>query len=157
MNEELYQYTECGLDFIYLRNGFIVDEDSEYGRVYSVLDAKELHKVIACEIAKSPRPLSGQEIRFLRKEMNLSQKRLADILDVTEQTVARWEKEENKMSKADQLVLRSYYLERECNGQLKDLIDRLAELDTQYNMAVLQFEKLEKEKANIWRVARTAA
>lgn len=36
-------------------------------------------------------PLSGMEIRFLRKALGLTQQALADVLGVFRETVARWE------------------------------------------------------------------
>ncbi|MBM3451491.1 MAG: helix-turn-helix domain-containing protein, partial [Armatimonadetes bacterium] len=38
-----------------------------------------------------PVRLTGAELRFLRRELNLSQRRLAELLGVEEQTVSLWE------------------------------------------------------------------
>jgi len=42
--------------------------------------------------------MKGAELRRLRKRMKLTQKELASKLGVTENTVARWERDEVKIS-----------------------------------------------------------
>lgn len=88
----LYHYTECGLDNIYLVNGFQEHEmpDGELG--VSISDIDKLHLAITKNIIKSNNQLKGREIKFLRSELTLSQKGLADLLGKDVQTVARWEK-----------------------------------------------------------------
>jgi DNA-binding transcriptional regulator YiaG len=43
-------------------------------------------------------PMKGAELRRLRKRMKLTQKELGEKLGVTENTVARWERDEVKIS-----------------------------------------------------------
>lgn len=42
--------------------------------------------------------MKGQELRRLRTRMKLTQEQLAEKLGVTENTVARWERDEVKIS-----------------------------------------------------------
>ena len=85
-----YHYTGCGLDYVYLANGFR-RQKTPYGSGVSITDADGLHKAIARHIVSSPPRLRGQEIRFLRSMLDVSQAGLGDILGVSRATVARWE------------------------------------------------------------------
>ena len=137
----MYHYKECGLNNVFLKNGYEIEDDQEYGDLFSVMDIEGLHRAIGCEIAKAPRALTGSEIKFLRKELDLSQKRVASMLGVKELTVGRWERDETAMSRGNELLLRAYYLEVQCgDGQLKDLIEELAKMDTQARMTRLEME-----------------
>lgn len=99
---EPLHYTQCGLDNIYLVNGFHRREVA--GETYiAVKDAEDLHASIALCLARK-KVLSGQEIRFLRKHLEYTQKDLGDHLGVSDQMIARYEKDRNTMdSSADGL------------------------------------------------------
>lgn len=128
----MYHYTECGLDNVYLANGFKVHE-TEYGTGVSIENTQGLHEAIARDIVESPHEMTGAEFRFLRIELDLSQRRLGELLNADEQSVRRWEKARNKPVKgAAERMLRSYYLACvDGDGEIKRLIERLAELDSQ--------------------------
>lgn len=54
-------------------------------------DMPGLVAAVSVARAKEPLKLNGQEIRFLRKAIGLTAKELAGDLDVSEETVSRWE------------------------------------------------------------------
>ena len=56
--------------------------------------------------AKMPEKLSGREIVFMRKSLELSGKELASILEVTPETVSRWENDKAPMNPAHEKMLR---------------------------------------------------
>ena len=60
---EGFHYTACGLDYVYLQNGYKV-HDTKHGKGVSVKDAQGLHHAIARAIICSPYHLRGQEVRF---------------------------------------------------------------------------------------------
>ena len=99
-----YHYTECGLDDVYLLSGY--DKDvSEYGETVSVRHADELHKEIGKFLVENKKILNGKELRFLRKEMDLTQAELGKLLGLTDQAVARWEKDKTDITgPADYLI-----------------------------------------------------
>ncbi|WP_459614957.1 helix-turn-helix domain-containing protein [Bordetella sp. 2513F-2] len=125
----MYHYTECGLRNVWLANGYTVREfDGE--EAISIDDADELHRVIGRSLACKPR-LTGLELRFLRKELGLSQRRLAEMLGTTEQTVSLWERRGRMPTGLDRLF-RALYLEHlDGNVKIQAMIDRLIELDRQ--------------------------
>lgn len=107
--KEPIQYTMCGLDDIYLCGGYdLVESDYGPGLVVHHMDA--LHRAIGMYLTQSKKTLDGKEIRFLRHQMDLTQAQLGDILRVTDQTVARWEKGEVPIGGPEDLLLRILYL-----------------------------------------------
>lgn len=54
-------------------------------------DMPGLVAAVSVARAKEPLKLGGQEIRFLRKSVGLTAKELASDLDVSDETVSRWE------------------------------------------------------------------
>ncbi|OLL32835.1 transcriptional regulator [Burkholderia sp. SRS-W-2-2016] len=123
----MYHYTETGLQNVWLANGYHVRKTS-YGEAVSIEDADGLHRAIGRKLA-CKNQLTGAEFRFLRKELDLSQHRLADLLGTTEQTVALWERK-GKIPKTADRMFRALYLEAiDGNVRLKDMIERVANLD----------------------------
>ena len=105
-----YHYRECGLDNVYLVNGFTVDEED--GEEYvSIDDIHGLHRLIAKQIVDKTTAMTGAEYRFLRIEMNLSQKTIGELFGVDAQTVARWEKGKNEQPKMVDVLIRDVYNE----------------------------------------------
>src|SRR5690606_8297361 len=86
----MYHYTESGLRNVWLANGYKIRNVGGEDAV-AIHDVDQLHQVIGRSLARKPH-LTGTEFRFLRKEMGLSQKRLADMLGSSEQTVSLWER-----------------------------------------------------------------
>ena len=123
-----YHYLESGLPNIWLKNGFVVEKDSEYGDLVSFHDVDGLHRVIGRAIANKPR-LTGSEVRFLRKAMGLSQRGLGELLGVGDQAVALWEKRGRVPKTADRM-LRLIYLEHaEGTTPIAETIRRINDLD----------------------------
>lgn len=91
-NHPPYHYAMCGLDDVYLSNGFEITTTDD-GEAVTIANIDGLHDAIAMHIVKMERPLRPREFRFLRKEMNLTQEQLANKLGVDGQTIARYEKD----------------------------------------------------------------
>jgi putative transcriptional regulator len=104
-----YHYVECGLDNIYLLNGFTFDEcDGE--EYVSIENVDGLWKAIGLNIVTKKKMMSPKEIRFLRGQMDMTQSELAAMLRVDDQTVARWEKGRVRLPGPADLALRCSYL-----------------------------------------------
>jgi DNA-binding transcriptional regulator YiaG len=88
-----YQYTECGLDNVFIENmDVLVDDAGE--EVYEIENIVGLHHAIAHCIVQHRHGISGTELRFLRTEMGLTQAELAAHLHKEPLTVGRWERGE---------------------------------------------------------------
>jgi DNA-binding transcriptional regulator YiaG len=123
-------YTACGLDDVYLLSGYEVEKTSE-GEGISIKKLELLHKAIGCSLVKEKKVLSGKELRFLRKQMDLSQAELGALVGLTSQQVARWEKGESEISGAADVVLRLLYIEHAGGAiNMRDLVERLNEMDS---------------------------
>lgn len=127
---EGYHYTGCGLDYVYLLNGYTVHE-TPHGKGVSIKDARQLHERIALDIISGPHPLRGQEVRFLRGMLKLSQEGLARVLRQRRGSVARWEAEpDKKIPGAAESALRMFYaLKVGGHGIAEKLVDLLQDVD----------------------------
>jgi DNA-binding transcriptional regulator YiaG len=129
-NTQPLHYPQCGLDDVYLMNGYTI-ENTEDGPVLSVRNLDSLHKVIGQYLATEKKVLNGKEIRYLRKHMDLTQAELGRLLRVSDQQVARWEKEQSAMPGPADGLLRSLYIEGICEKGVKvrRLLEALEEFD----------------------------
>jgi putative transcriptional regulator len=144
-----YHYIDSGLDNIYLENGYTVHQ-TPYGEGVSIQDLDGLQTAIANWLVSLPKPLIGAELRFLRLEMERTQRDLANVLGESEQTVRRWEKDRNKplRGSADRL-LRVFYSEyAHGDGTIRKIVDYLAKLN-QIEQVMGCFEDTETG----WKVA----
>lgn len=126
-------YRACGLDGIYLHNGYKIDEhDGE--QHMAVTNMEGLHQAIGRHLVIHRKGLAPKEIRFLRNTMNLTQAELAERLGNNAQSVARWEKGECEMPGTAEKLLRAVYLaslmdDNELSVLREFLNSRLDELD----------------------------
>lgn len=147
-----YQYKESGLDYVWLENGFTIEDHPNYGQLVSIQNVRELHDQIGLWLATLPRRLTGAEFKFLRTELDNSQRVLACLLGVGEQSIRLWEKNRNKPvgNQAAERLLRVIYVEYlKPDSQLKPMIERITNLDA--NLAATE---LHLANANMkWKLA----
>ena len=102
-------YRACGLDGIYLLNGYATEEyDGE--EYLSVTKMEELHQAIGRHLVMCRKGLAPKEIRFLRNTMGLTQEELAERLGNNAQSVARWEKGECEVPGPSEKLLRLIFI-----------------------------------------------
>ena len=103
-------FTACGLDNVFLGSGYdVVDTPEGHGVRIRNLDA--LHCAIGEYLAAHKKTLDGKELRFLRKQMELTQVQLGDLVGLSSQQVARWEKDQCDISGAAESLLRVLFME----------------------------------------------
>ncbi|MBA2591155.1 MAG: helix-turn-helix domain-containing protein [Gammaproteobacteria bacterium] len=143
----MYHYTGCGLRNIWLRNGFTV-RDTAYGKALAIHDLEGLHRTIGLYLVDRKPDLSGAEVRFLRKELDMPQKRLAEFLGVSENSVRGWENDRGAISRPAEHMLRILYREHVAgDGSVRGFVERLAELDRRGHAKKLELE----DTATGWR------
>ena len=110
-NPDLHHYVESGLDYVWLAGGF-VREETTYGPTVMVENATELDRAIAEVVVRHRRHLTGQEVRFLRGLMDLTQEELGKLLGKKDdQSVARWERSKTNIPPTEDRALRQVFLE----------------------------------------------
>lgn len=124
-----FLYKGCGLDDVWLISGYDVEEiDGDQAVVIRNLDG--LHRAIGKSLVLGKKILNGKEIRFLRKQMDLTQSELARLVGCDAQQIARYEKGENKMPGPTDRLVRMLY-EEQIGGHVavRDVLKALDELD----------------------------
>ena len=154
MIDDKYHYTECGLDYVYLLNGFEVVETPQ-GSTISIRNIDALHRAIGEFLCDQNAGLGGKEIRFLRSEMEMSQQTFAHLFSVDERTVSRWETEAINMPKQADALLRLLYEEHANlgNGSIKDILERIADLEDEIDRTherLFQLHAREHEESEVW-------
>ncbi len=101
----VYHYTECGLNNVYVEVTALC-KDHASGDMVTIPAIGQLHQVIAEGIVTHPAKMTGQELRFLRSEMGLTQAQMAKFLKVTLLTVSRWERNETPVKDTAEMLVR---------------------------------------------------
>ena len=138
----MHRYVESGLDNIYLENGYRIHR-TPYGEGISIQDTEGLNRAIGRWLVSLPKPLTGAKLRFLRLEMEATQKDLASILGTTEQTLRLWEKHRKKAmpGPADRL-LRALYLEYTGKDEsVRKMLEKLAKFDQKERRSKVRFRE----------------
>ncbi|ENK4556612.1 helix-turn-helix domain-containing protein [Yersinia enterocolitica] len=145
----MYHYTESGLTTVWLANGYHYDVIN--GEQFtSIDDVDGLHRLIGKILVNRCKPLVADEIRFIRVEMNMSQKVLATLLGVDIQTVARWEKGQTSLPRTADVALRALYAESiDETSDVGHLLRILVDPQVQKSMEKLVFE----ERGHVWQRA----
>lgn len=126
---EGYRYRECGLDNVYLLNGFRYTE-TPHGKAVHIDRIDSLHRAIGAYLAFEKKALTGKEIRFLRHELGLSQTGLGAALGKSAQSIARWEKDRCGIDGAAERLLRLIYIEHAGGNEgVREILERLSGLD----------------------------
>lgn len=145
----MYHYTESGLSNVFLKNGYSVEviDDDEY---VSIDDLNGLHRILGISVAGKATPLTHEQFKFLRIELNLSQRMLGNRFGVSEQTIARYEKGQSDIRRTTDAALRSLYMESiEQNNPVSYFLDLLANSEARQVAQEMLLEEVE----NRWEVA----
>ena len=78
------------MDNVIIRNANFVSEDHDGEPVLCIQSVGMRHKAIAQGRINQSGTLNGQEIRFLRTEMGMTQSELAELVNRDIQSVGRW-------------------------------------------------------------------
>ena len=142
-SKEPLHYTACGLDDIYLLSGYDID-NIDGDECITVRNLDGLHGAIGNYLVKGKKILSGKEIRFLRRQMDLTQSELARLFGCDAQQIARYEKDENKIPGPADRLLRAVYGEH-VGGRIPitELLRAIDELDAKIDDRQL-FEETEE-------------
>ena len=150
-----YCYIESGLDNVWLENGYNIEAHPNYGDLVSILNPRGLHEAIGRWLVRQPRTLSGAEFRFLRTELDMSQRVVGTLVGAAEQSIAKWEKSRDKPvanPAAERLLRLAYINYLDGRPAFSAVIDRITQLDAEIAEAELRL----KRENDIWQPARAA-
>ena len=104
-----YRYKESGLDNVYLQN--IHMYQCSCGISYpSILRLPRLNELISLTLIEKAALLSGNEIKFLRKNLRLASKVFANKLGVGKTTLSKWENAVQNHSEGNDRLIRAIYI-----------------------------------------------
>ncbi len=137
----MLRYTSCGLQNIWLKNGYTVIE-TDYGNATSIHNIEGLHAAIGLHIINNKPRLSGAEVRFFRKELDLSQIHLSQLLGVSDVSVRGWENHRTKITKPADKILRILFAEQaNGNKKIKEFFECLSHLNREEYNKNLELEE----------------
>ncbi|HZK89297.1 MAG TPA: helix-turn-helix domain-containing protein [Stellaceae bacterium] len=148
LKDQPLHYTGCGLDDVYLLNGYAVDNNEEYGRTISVKDLDGLRRVIGAQLVRK-KLLKGKELRFLRTEMDLTQSELGRLIGYSDQQVARWEKDQSRIPAPANRMIRLLVREHLSNDRfsVREVLDHLDRMDN-----TISDRQVFEKAGRTWRV-----
>lgn len=111
MMTKAHHYTESGLLNVYIE-GIVVETDDEGDEIVTIPAINELHRTIALGIVSHAKGIAGEELRFLRTEMGLTQAELAALVHRDKQTIGRWERNEIEIDSSAEALLRRFAIEK---------------------------------------------
>ncbi|MXZ81928.1 MAG: transcriptional regulator [Gammaproteobacteria bacterium] len=152
VHPEPYHYVECGLPNVWLTNGF-ERHSTPYGQGVSIHDILGLHKCIAKFLCDKTEPLTGQEFKFLRREMDFSQQAVGELFGVQPRQIRNVEKSEETGAPYN-LWMRHIYLESiDPRSSLVDLMERLRSLDMEWHQNLA----MKSDESGAWMVELSEA
>jgi DNA-binding transcriptional regulator YiaG len=122
----VYNYTDGGLRNVWLANGYQVKK-TPYGEAVAFDDLEGLTQAICKVLTKKPSKLTGAEFRYLRHGLMLSQPSLGQILGVSGQAVALWEKSGKVPKMADAMIRLIYTAHTNGDERVKNIVTALNE------------------------------
>lgn len=144
----MLKYTDGGLRNVWLSNGYTIKK-TPYGEAVAIDDVQGLTRAICLSLTRKKFKLTGVEFRYLRNGLNLSQASLGQLLGVSSQAVAIWEKTSKIPKMADTIMRLTYTAHAQGDEPVKNIVTAMN--DAERFMVVL------KETAKGWRPDTKAA
>jgi len=85
------------------------------------IDLNALQIFVFKGLVHKPYPLSGKEVKFMRKFLEMSTTELGKKLGISHATVVKWEKEQAKISPIQESYIRMFFFECLQSGELLNL------------------------------------
>ncbi len=143
---DTYWYNESGLDNVHINN--ITIYECTCGESYpSIFRVSRLNELIAKALLQKNSLLSGNEIKFLRKNIYFSSKDFSAALGIGKTTLSKWENERQHHSETNDRLIRNTYIihkgikSREAQKILKHLSKiRLEDSEIYYSIQAQFFQ-----------------
>jgi DNA-binding transcriptional regulator YiaG len=119
-----YQFKESGLNNVVLCGIEIIKCD-HCGNEDPILPALDhLLQIIALALVNKPYRLAGEEVRFLRKYLKLTEDKLSRLLHVDKTTLSKWENNDDPVGTQSDLAIRmiTMSLDKELKNKLSEVV-----------------------------------
>ena len=102
---EDYPFQESGLTNVVLK-GIEVTRCAKCDNVEATIPRlQKILEALAIALVKQPYPLKGEEVRYLRKHLGMSQAKFAQLLNIDKTNISKWENGEiNIGPQSDRLI-----------------------------------------------------
>jgi putative zinc finger/helix-turn-helix YgiT family protein len=101
-----YPYKESGLKNVTL-SGIELIRCRKCGHVDPVIPRlNELHRALALAVASQPFRLQGEDVRYLRKYLGMTQETFAELLHIHKSNLSKWENNEDKIGEQSDRLIR---------------------------------------------------
>ncbi|GEO80810.1 helix-turn-helix domain-containing protein [Pararhodospirillum oryzae] len=101
-----YQETMGGM-IVVIKNAVIREVCEACGETtFEMPDSPGLAKAVALVRALNPLQLSGKDVRFIRKALEMNGRQFAEAMEVTPETISRWEQGEKGIGGYSEKLLR---------------------------------------------------
>lgn len=127
-----YHYVECGLPNVWLKNGF-EEHTTPYGKGVSIKDVEGLHECLSRTLCDKPQALTGAEFRFLRLELDLSQKLIGELFGCGDRNIRRLEKKAEVGEPYNRFIRHLYLESVNPESSFFQLFERLRSLDIEWH------------------------
>ena len=108
---EPYHYLMCGLDSIYLANGYVCHQFADGEEGVSVQDIDDLHRAIGRLLMTQDSQLQSQELLWFRTHLDRGHATLAEAIGYDQLSVEQWEAGEKPIPKDASHRVRELYRE----------------------------------------------
>ena len=146
-----YHYVECGLPNVWLRNGF-ENKQTPYGQGVSIVDIERLHRCIARTLCDKPVQLTGREFRFMRRELDFSQKIIGEIFGRSDRSIRDLEHKGAVKEPYNGFIRHLYLKSIDPKSSYIELFKRLRDLDIEWHEQLT----LMSDGTGNWSVTDTA-
>lgn len=102
-----YDFPESGLDYVTLHNIELITCGTCGNRDPTIRQPKTLMNNLLIAVASKPDRSEGQDVRFVRKHLGMTQAAFARLMHVDKTTVSKWETDADQMSIISDLLMRS--------------------------------------------------
>lgn len=142
-----YQYALSGLKNVFLDKIGVYNCAGCNVNIPVIPKILKLHNTIANAIVAKKSSLSGDEIKFLRKNLRLKSQDWANLLRTDKSVYSRWENGSQKVSPQSDLLIRLVYLRllEEKKGVRFDekIVESLSESTSEQTAIVIDVERIE--------------
>jgi putative zinc finger/helix-turn-helix YgiT family protein len=118
-----YRFAECGLNNVVLKGIELIECPACGNTDPAIPHMTKLFRVLAMAMIAKPQPLTGAEVRYIRKYAGMSGEQFARMLHTDKTTVSKWENDAIKIGSKTDLLIRAIALQ--IGPGLKDEAERI--------------------------------